>query len=355
MPKPYARTRRIWAGLGCLALLAGLSACGAADESLPPSVTPGETLTGDPALVIAHRGASGLFPEHTLEAYRAAINAGADYIEPDLVMTRDGVLVARHERYLSETTNVSTRPEFGDRQTLKRVGATLRRDWYVEDFTLAELKTLRARQPREDRPSKHDDRYEIPTFGEVLALAKQSTEAGRPVGVYPELKEALYYEGQGKDMPAAVMDAIREAGLAEAGVPLLVQSFEPDVLRRLDAETDWRLVQLLPVTSGPELSFDEIAAYAEGIGPWKLLVAQSRDGPKAYVARAHAAGLFVHPYTFRDDELGAGYETSEAELRDAFDWGVDGLFTDFPGTAVRVRDTREAAREPGTTSETTAE
>ncbi len=344
MPTRHVRTDHAQAVILAFALLLGIGGCSAGTEPLPASVTPGETLSGDPALVIAHRGSSGLYPEHTLVAYRAAIDAGADYIEPDLVMTRDGALVARHERHLSETTDVSTRPEFADRQALKRVGPSLKRDWFVEDFTLEELKTLRARQPRSTRPSRHDDRHEIPTFGEVLDLARQAAEAGRPVGVYPELKDALYYQGLGQDMPAAVIAAIRKAGLAEAGVPLLVQSFEPQILRRLDRETDWRLVQLLPVTSGPSLAFEDIATYAEGIGPWKLLVAQSGEGPRAYVAGAHAAGLFVHPYTFRDDELGAGYTTIEAELRDAFDWGVDGIFTDFPKTALRVRAARETER-----------
>ena len=321
-----------------IATLVTAAACGDARSQRLSADTSVPTLTGEPALVIAHRGASGLYPEHTLAAYEAAIDMGADFIEPDLVMTRDGVLVARHERYLSGSTDVAERPEFAARRTVKPVGDGEREDWFVEDFTLAELKSLRARQTREGRPRDHDDQYTIPTFTEILGLVAITNQTGQTVGVYPELKSPGYFKVQGLDPKAALVEALEAADLDSVGAPVFIQSFEPWVLRELDAETDWPLVQLLPVTTGEVLTPKSIAEYADGIGPWKQVLMGFEGGPEAYIALAHGNGLAVHPYTFRDDEVGPGFETIEDELRAFYDLGVDGVFTDFPDTALAVRD-----------------
>ncbi len=295
------------------------------------------TLSGDPPLIIAHRGASGLYPEHTLAAYEAAIDMGADFIEPDLVMTKDGVLVARHERYLSDSTDVASRPEYAGLKTVKPFGDGEREDWFVEDFTLSELKSLRARQTRNDRPDAHDGAYPVATFAEILGLVAISNQTGQTVGIYPELKSPAYFKVVGLDIKAALVDALEQADLRSLGVPVFIQSFEPWVLRELDAETDWPLVQLLPVTTGDKLTPQSISVYADGIGPWKQAVAGFEGGPAAYVALAHANGLVVHPYTFRNDDVGVGFDSIEAELAAFFDVGVDGIFTDFPDTALKVR------------------
>lgn len=289
-------------------------------------------------LIIAHRGASGLYPEHTLEAYGAAIDMGADFIEPDLVMTKDGVLVARHDRYLSDSTDVADHPEFADRRVIKTVNGSPQEDWFVEDFTLAELKSLRARQAFTGRSAAYDGQFAIPTFTEILGLVAISNASGQTVGIYPELKSPEVFTGLGMDMETAVLDALDAAGLKEAGAPVYLQSFHPPTLRSLNGKTDWPLIQLLPASNGERLTPDEIAAYADGIGPWKQVVMQFRDGPEAYIAMAHEAGLKVHPYTYRMDDVAPGFDDFQSELETAFAIGVDGVFTDHPEQALAIRD-----------------
>ncbi len=319
-------------------ILAALIALG----SLCPGLLADRSAAAQPAgsdtpMVIAHRGASGLYPEHTLLAYEAAIDMGADAIEPDLVMTKDGHLIARHERYLSLSTDIAERPEFAARRTEKRSGTELRSDWWAEDFTLAEIKSLRARQTREGRPSDHDGALSIPTFTEILGLAAVVNSAGQRVAVYPEIKEPGSYADLGFDIGAALLEALRTAG---DGIPVYIQSFEPWSLRALADRTDHPLVQLLPVTTGETLSLQEIARYADAVGPWKQHMARHEGGIAGFIADAHAAGLAVHAWTYRDDAVGEGFGSIEAELTAAFGAGLDGVFTDFPDTALRVRDGR---------------
>ncbi len=298
------------------------------------------TLSGGPPIIIAHRGASGYLPEHTLEAYALAIDQGADVIEPDLVFTKDGVLIVRHDRYLSGSTDVADRAEFADRkrsnndpQDAENVG---RVDWWVEDFTLAEIKTLRARQPFPGRLKEHDDRFEIPTFSETLALAAaKAVQAGRPVGVYPETKHPTFFASIGDDFEAPLLAALEGF---EAG-PVFIQSFEPEILKRLKGKTTAMLVQLVyqyEPGAGPNIPLDQIAAYADAVGPSKNLILDD-GGATEFLAAAHRLGLSVHPWTFRDDLPNLGMAARE-ELAIFINAGVDGVFTDFPDTAVAVRD-----------------
>jgi glycerophosphoryl diester phosphodiesterase len=269
-------------------------------------------------IVIAHRGASGYRPEHTLAAYELGARQGADYIEPDLVATRDGELVARHETEISGTTDVAARSEFADRRTVKEIDGTTYDGWFTEDFTLAELKTLRARERLPDvRPgnTEYDD-LEIPVLGEVVELAERLG-----VGIYPETKHPAHHRSLGLDLEPRLLAALE--GIA---VPVFVQSFDAASLRDLPHPR----VQL--VNRGP-VDVAAIAAYADAIGPAKQLV------DAALVEAAHAAGLAVHPYTFRRESrfLSDGAPDLEAELRRFFDLGVDGVFTDHPDVAVAVR------------------
>lgn len=320
---------------------AALVAC-SQPENAAPAAEPEPASAASPVrtLIIAHRGASGTYPEHTLKAYGAAIDMGADFIEPDLVMTKDGVLVTRHERYLSESTNVADKPEFADRITVKEVYGSPREDWFVEDFTLAELKSLRARQSRQGRSKAFDDQFAIPTFTEMLGLVAIVNGLGVTVGVYPELKEPEVFAALGFDMEGALLEALETAGLRETGAPVFIQCFDPATLRSLDTKTDWPLVQLLPATSGERLSPQMIAEYADGVGPWKQIVMQARGGPLDYMSQARSAGLFVHAYTFRADEVAPYAESFEAELEQAFNIGMDGVFTDHPAEALAIRDGR---------------
>jgi glycerophosphoryl diester phosphodiesterase len=274
-------------------------------------------------IVIAHRGASGYRPEHTLAAYELGARQGADYIEPDLVCTRDGELVARHENEISGTTDVADHPEFADRRTAKEIGGKAYEGWFTEDFTLAELKTLRARERLpEERPDNtaHDGRYEIPTLAEVIELAERLG-----VGIYPETKHPAHHRALGLALEPRLVEALRGTR-----VPVFVQSFDPASLRELAGEVDAPLVQL--VSAGP-VDVEQIAGYAQALGPPKQLV------DAALVDAAHAAGLAVHPYTFRREAsfLLDGVPDLETELRSFFAMGVDGVFTDNPDVAVAVR------------------
>lgn len=336
--QPVRRAATVLAVVAMAAIAACGNDTGATGERISISR---DTLTGAPPIIIAHRGASGLYPEHTLEAYEAAIDQGADFIEPDLVMTRDGVLVARHERALSVSTDVADRPEFASRKTVKQVNGRPVEDWFVEDFTLSELKSLRARQTRAGRSQDYDGLFAIPTFTEILGLVAITNQTGQRLGVYPELKDPSYFASIGLDMRTAVLDALRAADLRALNAPVYIQSFEPGVLQTISETTDWPVIQLLPAQAAAPPTLQEIAAYADGIGPSKALLASHADGPAAYVTRAHAEGLLVHPYTYRDDALPAGISSISDELNAAFAAGVDGVFVDFPATGVRVRDDRD--------------
>jgi len=274
-------------------------------------------------IVIAHRGASGYRPEHTLAAYELGARQGADYIEPDLVCTRDGELVARHENEISGTTDVAAHPEFADRRTEKEIDGKRYEGWFTEDFTLAELKTLRARERLPDvRPGNtaHDGEYEIPTFAEVIELAERLG-----VGIYPETKHPAHHRALGLALEPRLVAALRGTR-----VPVFIQSFDPASLRELAGELDAPLVQL--VSSGA-VDVEAIAAYAQALGPAKQLV------DAALVDGAHGAGLEVHAYTFRREPQFVldGVPDLESELRSFFAMGVDGVFTDHPDVAVRAR------------------
>ena len=291
------------------------------------------TLSGDAPIVIAHRGASGSLPEHTLEAYTLAIQHGADFIEPDLVMTKEGGLIARHDRFLSTTTNVSDRPEFADRKRVQQVFDGERDDWWAEDFTLEEIKTLRARQPYAGRSKAYDDQFEIPTFAEIVDLAIASG-----IGLYPETKSPSYHAEVGLDMKAPLLEAM--AGVQD---PVFIQYFEAEILRELDLLTEFKLVQLISgdpraVMAGHEPPLEQVGEYADGVGPYKKLLWGEPGLPSDFVERAHAFGLAVHPWTFRDDNLPEHYSSPEAEIEAHLAIGVDGVFTDFPETAAKLRD-----------------
>lgn len=293
-------------------------------------------------LVIAHRGASGHRPEHTLEAYRLAVEMGADVIEPDLVATRDGVLIARHENDISGTTDVAAR--FPDRRRTKLVDGQSITGWFTEDFTLAEIKTLRATERLPFRSHAHDGQFEVPTFDEVIDLALRLGQArGRPVGLYPETKHPGYFRAIGLPLEERLVAALDAQGLNRKESPVFIQSFEPDSLRRLRPRTPVRLVQLVGApaqVAGEALA--AIAAYADGVGPEKSLVQPvGSDGallsPTDLVARAHAAGLLVHVWTIRVDGpfLPLAYKgDGRAEFVRFRELGVDGMFTDFPDVGV---------------------
>jgi glycerophosphoryl diester phosphodiesterase len=340
----------------------------------------------DLPIVIGHRGASGYAPEHTLVAYFIAIEQGADYIEPDLVMTKDGVLVARHENEISGTTDVASRPEFADRRTTKTIDGPEVTGWFTEDFTLAELKTLRAKERLPElRPTntRFDGMFAVPTLEEVLALVqgvndqrRQTASDGeqrhpKPIGVYPETKHPTYFAGIGLPMEEALVALLERYGYHGTGAPVFIQSFEVANLKQLARITDLRLVQLLNetgkpfdfvVTSDPRTYADlaepaglaEVATYASGIGvPKSLLIPLTPDGalgtPTTLVDDAHANGLIVHSFTFRAENYflptdfqvstdAAAFGDLSGEVQRVLALGIDGVFTDHSDISVRARD-----------------
>ena len=347
---------RSLAALLAFMLLAG---CGA------DAVTAQPTLDGQPPIVIAHRGASGERPEHTLAGYKLAIDLGADYIEPDLVLTKDGVLVARHENEISETTDVAAHPEFAARKATKTIDGQEVSGWFTEDFTLAELKTLRARERLPKlRSTEYDGQFEIPTFEEILTLlAEVNKDRKKPVGVYPETKHPSYFVLIGLPHEAPVLAVRDRFGSRGRTAPVFIQSFEVGNLMDLRARSDLPLIQLMDGEGGPAdrpgtsyaamtspAGLKMIAAYADGIGPNKAMViprgALGRLGkPTDLVRDAHAAGLKVHPWTFRrenyflplDDKGGvnpAGHGDLAGEIAAYLKTGIDGLFSDNPREAV---------------------
>jgi len=310
---------------------------------------PYPTLKGEAPLVIAHRGASGHRPEHTLAAYALAIEQGADFIEPDLVVTRDGMLIARHENDLALSTDVASRPQFAAKRRTQTVDGKEISSWFSEDFTLAEIRELRAieRFARErPRNAALDGRYGIATFNEVVALA---AGAPRPVGLYPELKHAAHFAAKGLPVEPRLAEALRAP--AAQKLPVIVQSFERQALRRFAELSSAPRVMLLgrPVTA---VELRELAAEVQGIGVAKSLV-YPRDAtgsigmPTALVEEAHALGLTVHAWTFRAED---GFLPSNLrgqlprELELFFAAGVDGVFSDSPDVAVAARSAVRDAR-----------
>jgi len=294
-------------------------------------------------LIIAHRGASGHRPEHTLEAYRLGAEMGADFVEPDLVSTKDGVLIARHENEIGGTTDVADR--FPDRKHTKTIDGQAITGWFTEDFTLAEIKTLRARERLAFRSHAYDGQFQIATFDEVIELAQQlGKKLGRPVGVYPETKHPTYFRSIHLPLEEKLLASLQKHGWNSRDAPVFIQSFEQENLRVLRGQTKVRLIQLVSAATMVEGDgLKNIAAYADGIGPEKrLVVPVNADGslgtPTDLVTRAHAAGLLVHIWTIRVDKefLPAGYHGKpEAEFEQFRQLGVDGVFTDFPDVAAR--------------------
>lgn len=323
------------------------------------AAVPAAAAAGGDFLVIAHRGASGERPEHTLAAYERAIDQGADYIEPDLVATKDMQLVARHENELSDTTDVANREEFSDRRRGKTIDGRLVNGWFAEDFTLAELRTLRARERMPGlRPAnaRFDGLYAIPTLEEIVQLLRaKEAETGRRIGLYPELKhpEFLLQEA-GIDMVDLLVAALRKADLDDADDRVFVQVFEVGPLKRLDRLVDTRLVLLIGPEGGPadELAMNwadimtpsglaEVASYADAIGPYLGHVLSAEGQPTSLIADAHAAGLEVHPWTLRKEnaylpsalQRGTG-AVARGDIgtlaRMVMAAGADGVFTDDP-------------------------
>jgi glycerophosphoryl diester phosphodiesterase len=348
-------------------------------------------------LVIGHRGASGYLPEHTLESYALAIELGADYIEPDLVATKDGVLIARHEPNMINTTNVKSLPQFAGRLRKAVVDGVEEEGFFASDFTYAEIQQIGAVQAFGERDQGFNGLYRIPTFHEVIDLAKRKgREEGRTIGVYPETKHPTYHQKLGLALEDRVLNVLQRAGWNHRGAPVFIQSFEQANLKYLRTKTSVRLVQLVDandVNADGTLDFTppydrpydwavagragsyadlltpqglaEVRTYADGIGPWKPYLISSAcvttvnnactdingDGrvndadrkllpASAVIANAHAQGLLVHPYTFRNEQrrLASDYAGNPVNEYLAFyEAGVDGLFSDFADSAVVAR------------------
>lgn len=374
--------------------------------ALPAAAVTWNTLNAQAPLVIGHRGASGYVPEHTLESYRLAIAMGADAIEPDLVSTKDGILIARHEPMLGGTTNVASIAKFASRKRTTVIDGVSHTDWFSVDFTLAEIKELRAIERVSDRNQTFNGAFEIVTFQDVIDLAKkESIRTGRAIHIYPETKHPTWHNAEGKPLETALVSALNAAGWTNKTAPVFIQSFEINNLKQLRGMTGVRLVQLLScydndlatgnciyipldadsapgdwIAANDRRTYADmitpaglatIATYADGVGPWKRqfmgvkALSFGADGKPAdfngdgsvneadgvtiknsnLVADAHAANLFVHPYTFRTDRVfardyaggGTGKAAVNAEYRQMWALGVDGLFTDFADDAVASR------------------
>lgn len=375
------RPTRLALALTTLTALALLQACGGSDPAF-------KTLSGDAPLVIGHRGASGQLPEHTLEAYRRAIEQNADFIEPDLVLTKDGVMIARHEPMLDSTTDVAAKFPTS-RQSTRDVDGVPTTAYFASDFTLAEIKTLRAVQARASRDQSLNGLYTIPTLDEVIALAKaEGNKRGRAVGIYPEIKHSVFHAtvaGFGAHVFEDKLVTTLHAAYGNTGsAPVFIQSFEVSNLQYLNTQTRIRLVQLIDandvnddgsmqmlapyhkpydfVLSNDPRSFadlvtpaglDFIKTYADAVGPWKPYLLKTVndntdrngdgqinindrrvDGSTGVIEAAHQRGLMVHTWTFRDDASGYGFKDPQAEMAAYIQLGVDGVFTDFPATGV---------------------
>ena len=390
----YSLSRRglNWATATAIALT--VAACGGNDG--PETL---KTLDGSVPIVVGHRGASGYLPEHTLEAYARAIELGADVVEPDVVVTKDGVLIARHEPNLTSTTNVASKPEFASRKTTKKVDGADEVGWFASDFTLAEIKTLGALITDAERPQQFNGLYKIPTIQEIIDLVKaRSTATGRQIAIYPETKHPTFHRQIGLPIEDKLIALINAAGWNSKTAPVYVQSFEPGSLKEMRAKgLQTRLIQLIDADdydlktgkltyaapydrpydwtlSGDTRLYSamvtpaglaEIKTYADGIGPWKpyivpvkfelnaagVAVDKNGDGktdltdaigqaPTTLVADAHKAGLLVHPFTFRNEKRRLTFDMAGDPVNEYlqfFRLGVDGLFSDFPDTAVAGR------------------
>ncbi len=318
-------------------------------------------------LIIGHRGACGHRPEHTLASYELGIDYNADYVEPDLVMTKDGVLIARHENEISETTDVAQK--FPDRKTTKKIDGEEKTGWFTEDFTLKEIKTLRAKERLAARDHSYDFKYEIPTLTEVIELVKkESKKRKRVIGIYPELKHPSYFQGIHLPLENALVKELNRQGLNTKKSAVFIQSFEMTVLKNIKDKV--RVPMIFLVGEPQEIPYDHVLAgdkrtYLDlmqpeslkdlsktiaGIGPHKRMIIPEVSGvlqkPTPLIAAAHAAGLKVHPYTFRSDKefLHASYAGNPlAEYHQFFDAGVDGIFSDFPDDAVKALKTYKAS------------
>jgi len=358
------------------------------------------TLDGQKPLVIAHRGASGYLPEHTLEAYQKAIDLGADVIEPDLISTKDGVLIASHYPNLAINTDVATRPEFASRRRENwSVDGELQNGWFAHDFTLAEIKTLGVVATDPGRPQQYNGKYRIVTLQEIIDLVKvESRKLGRTIAIYPETKNPTYHRDLGLPLEDKLIAIINSVGWNSKRAPVFVQSFEPSSLKEMrEKGLRVRMVQLIDADgydfktggmtyappfdrpydwqkSGDHRLFKdmvtppglaEIRTYADGIGPWKPYIVPvkgrlddagrlqdinadgqidlrdaSTQAPTSLIADAHRLGLFVHAYTFRNEERYLAHNYSgdpQAEYREFFQLGVDGVFSEFPDTAIAAR------------------
>jgi glycerophosphoryl diester phosphodiesterase len=376
-----------------LALALGLSAC----SMMPTQRT--ATLDGQAPLVIAHRGASGYLPEQTRESYLRAIELGADVIEMDIVVTKDRQLIARHDPNLAISTDVAQHPAFAARKKTIQIDGETQTGWFSDDFTLAEIKTLGAISTDAERPQQFNGQFKVITLQEVIDLAKaQSVATGRTIAIYPETKNPSYFAGLGLPMEDQFVATIIKAGWNSKSAPIYVQSFEPGSLQYMKSKgLQTKLVQLIDgdsvdlrtgqvtfkapsdrpfdwTLSGDKRNFDamltpaglaEIKTYADGIGPWKRYIISVKgtlgadgkpmdvngDGkindadatamaPTTLVADAHKAGLFVHPFTFRNESrrLAIDYQKNGMnEYTAIFKTGVDGVFTDFTDTALAAR------------------
>jgi glycerophosphoryl diester phosphodiesterase len=361
-----------------------ISACGGSDDDDKKFAT----LNGKAPLVIGHRGASGLLPEHTLEAYKLAIEQGADFVEPDLVMTKDNGLIARHEPMLDGTTDVAAKFP-ASRMSTRMLDGLSTTAYFANDFTLAEIKTLGAVQARAGRPAEFNGLYKVPTLDEVIALAKaESTRVGRTVGIYPEIKHSTYMAGVfgANVFEDALVAKLHAAYTNTADAPVFIQSFEVSNLQYLRTKTTMKIIQLVDaddvkadgtmslvapyrqpydfVVKGDARLFsdlltpaglDFVKTYATGIGPWKPYLATTVDdgvdrngdgkvtindrkviGSTGVIEAAHARGLMVHTWTFRNDASGYGFADPKAEMQFYMKLGVDGVFTDFPLTGVEA-------------------
>ncbi len=337
-------------------------------------------------VVIGHRGACGYVPEHTLTSYFIAMQDGVDYVEPDLVMTKDGVLVARHENEIGGTTDVAQHPEFADRRTTKTIDGIVHTGWFTEDFTLGELKALRARERipeiRHDN-TRFDGQFEVPTFDEILALVdgvqkQRETNArqlGLPspkrIGVYPETKHPTYFQGLGLPMEELLVRTLHQHGYKGRDGLAIIQCFEVGNLKEMRRMTELPIIQLMEDEGGPydflakgvgltyrdmitPAGLAEVATYATGIGPHKLqVIPRAADDtlakPTSLIEDAHAAGLKVHAYTFRAENqflpknFRSGLEAHrlgdlQGELKIHLEAGLDGFFTDHADFGVRARD-----------------
>jgi glycerophosphoryl diester phosphodiesterase len=372
------------------------------------STSVAKTLTGAPPLVIGHRGGgSGYLPEHTLEAYALGIELGADYVEPDLVATKDGRLIARHEPNLINTTNVKDLPQFANRKRKAVVDGATEEGFFASDFTLAEIKQLRAVQSFGERDQRFNGQFSIPTLEEIIDFVKRkSDEKDRRIGIYPETKHPTYHQSLGLALEDRLIDVLRRAGWNHRNAPVFIQSFETANLKYLRTRTSVRLVQLVDaddvnldgslafnapydkpydwVVSGRKGLFKdlvtpqglaEVKTYADGIGPWKYYLQSSAgkdangdgkaddvngDGvvderdrtvlpPTSVIADAHKAGLLVHAFTFRNEQrrLPSNDKTNPVnEYLRFYELGVDGVFSDFADTAVAARAMHLLATDP---------